>query len=288
MPIPGFGRSPLPPSLRSERERLEEARRTGLDEHADMMYRPGTAGFPTPLPSDEDRMRFENIVPSPDVLEAGISSMRTFESGMGDILGNLSDKFGLYQLAILGVADAWGQFIAGQESFGSAMRKAAASSIAALSKEAAVLSMIHAAQGVAALFSPWALAKYGPSATNFKAAALFAAAAGASGAAARAVGGIGGSRRAGEPVQSDLHAGGRRRHDGSERGPHHRVSGRAGGRAESATRPHEDAARRSGDDGRGEAGRGSRGRRARHGGHGATVRLDARRGDGSMTTDNTS
>jgi hypothetical protein len=212
-PSPLPASSPVPPSLRTADERsmlelprsnfehaLEELRRDGDAYEAEMVaVRKRIMEAIGGQPADAPLFPVAPLGDQAKGLEDGISSMKTFKEGMSGVLGDLRNEFGLYQLAILGVADAWGQFITGQESFGSAMRKAAASAIAALSKEAAVRAMIHTAQGVAAMFSPWALAQYGPPATNFKAAALFAAAAGASGAAARAVGGSAGVGERGGP-----------------------------------------------------------------------------------------
>ena len=115
------------------------------------------------------------------------SEFQSFGEGMGEILGNLTDKFGLYQSAINEAGVAFGAFIRGQASFGQAMKQAAKNVISSIGSRAFIEAIYHTAQGIAAsIWNPGVAAK------EFAAAAQFAATAPAAGLAGRAIGGGGG------------------------------------------------------------------------------------------------
>ena len=110
------------------------------------------------------------------------SEFQSFGEGMGEILGNLTDKFGLYQSAIQEAGSAFGAFVRGQASLGQAVKAAVKNTIAALASEALVQSLTELAKGLAALFfNP------GQAAGHFASSAAWAAAAAAAGVVGRAI-----------------------------------------------------------------------------------------------------
>jgi len=170
-------------------ERRLRAAMAALDNEEYFYEPPKRPTMPVPGLSGKEAGKRALEILGPDFGTMGgppeVTPWMEFEVQMSGILGNLTDKFGLYQQAINATGDAMFAFATGQAV---SMRQLGNLILAELARQATVKAVWEMAQGFADLFlnPPKAAA-------HFQAAALYGAVAGMAGGAGRATAGGGGA-----------------------------------------------------------------------------------------------